>query len=956
MKTFQAILFFALSAFSATATAQVKADKWLAPVTFDATKFLNPDLQYAPFTRWWWPGNDVEEKELKREMHLFAANNFGGVEIQPMSLVMPTKGKGRADRIMSFDTPLYYSNLHAVMDEAKTLGMTVDLTDGSGWPSGGSHLVEEDNNQTLEYGMLDVKPGKKLVYKLPRAQKGDRPNAKFVAVVAARAKETKNSTVWLDEKSVVDLTAAVKDSCVAFSAKDSDWKLIAFWQMADMEAPMLMASRNSGFAMNHFDSLKVWKNYDHWLGERTGLKKYMGNPLRCLFNDSYEFRADRHFSDDFIDKFKKNRGYNPVPYLPANIWYGYNNMYYRMANPNTHPSFGFGNQDWRLRYDYDLTISDLLKEHMLIASKNYLEPKGMLHRTQAYGLNMDMMSMAGAASIPEMETMLFGRNSEAGYKIISSGAHLYNRPIVTCESAVYINRVFLTTPEKLKMTIDKILTSGVNQIIWHGSPYSYFPDGYPKEGWYPFYNSALGVNFSTMLSETNPFWKYIKEINSYAQRAQYVLRSGKPDVDVLIYYPFLKFSEGTQNPKELLCDGYLPDVEPALQGAEKPFNAEVETGWMDSIYPLIDKLNALGVTWDWVNDESLQIMKATSGKLNIRGNEYKGLVLWNLPYIQIESAGNVNKVAKNGGNIICFGELPKLQPSYRDFEENDQKTAQLMEEIKACPSVCTFNDVSELDSWTENIGIPVRTVAGTDLMRQIRRTMSDGSMAQLYWNESNDWQKVMLQVSPKFTHAYWMNAEDGSINEANIDDKHCLSKEFAPLATSFLYLTAAPLQGVKSIPCIDINKERLVEVATVDVADIKVDSMELKKHTISDWRNDEQLQYNGKQAVYTFTVKLPKNKHGHFYLDLGKVGYAAELCVNGTCAGTRIFSPFLFDITEYVKKGLNTFSVNVTPSMYNEFVKRGKDGQRLFKMLKNSTLASEGIAGPIFIYKSGDKK
>ena len=145
MKTFQVILFCALSAFSATATAQVKADKWLAPVTFDATKFLNPGLQYAPFTRWWWPGNDVEEKELKREMHLFAANNFGGVEIQPMSLVMPTKGKGRADRIMSFDTPLYYSNLHAVMDEAKTLGMTVDLTDGSGWPSGGAHMTEEDN-------------------------------------------------------------------------------------------------------------------------------------------------------------------------------------------------------------------------------------------------------------------------------------------------------------------------------------------------------------------------------------------------------------------------------------------------------------------------------------------------------------------------------------------------------------------------------------------------------------------------------------------------------------------------------------------------------------------------------------------------------------------------------------------------------------------------------------------
>ena len=45
------------------------------------SSFKNPPLSYAPFVRWWWPGNDVETNELQREMNLFARHHIGGVEI-----------------------------------------------------------------------------------------------------------------------------------------------------------------------------------------------------------------------------------------------------------------------------------------------------------------------------------------------------------------------------------------------------------------------------------------------------------------------------------------------------------------------------------------------------------------------------------------------------------------------------------------------------------------------------------------------------------------------------------------------------------------------------------------------------------------------------------------------------------------------------------------------------------
>lgn len=85
---FSLFLFVPISTFSQTPKGE---HNWLDPIEFSIENFKNPSLQFAPFTRWWWPGNDVTKEELVREVNLFADNHFGGVEIQPFALVFPTK-------------------------------------------------------------------------------------------------------------------------------------------------------------------------------------------------------------------------------------------------------------------------------------------------------------------------------------------------------------------------------------------------------------------------------------------------------------------------------------------------------------------------------------------------------------------------------------------------------------------------------------------------------------------------------------------------------------------------------------------------------------------------------------------------------------------------------------------------------------------------------------------------
>jgi len=949
------IILFAQTLFSQ----KTEKKQWLGYYNVSLQQFQQPSLDFAPFTRWWWPGNDVNPEELKREINLFADNHFGGVEIQPFALVFPTKGTGRADRIMSYDTPTYYENLRTVFEEARKRGLTVDMTDGSGWPAGGPHLKEEDNIKTLAYGMKDIPADNKLTtFKVPRVIWGDRPTAKLVALIVAKVLQDTtsiNKTFLLDPKSIINITTKVKDSTFAFNPYGKPWKAIAFWAMADMEAPMLIAKKDAGFVMNYFDSTKVIKSYNYLFGDRTGMNPYFGNPMRAIFDDSYEFKADRLFSDDFIATFKANRGYDIIPYLPANMWKGYNNMYTRMQKPGLKPDFAFSDEDWRLRYDYDLTLSDLLGKHFLQSTKNWTESQGLLHRTQPYGLNMDIMAAAGLASIPEVETMQFNKGTEGGYKLITSGAHLYNKPVVSCEAAVYINRAFMTTPQKLKMTIDKVLSSGVNQIIWHGTAYRYFPDGYPKEGWYPFFNSALGINFSSNLNESNPFWKYMSSINQYAQRAQYVLRSGKPQADVLIYYPFLNYSEETANPKETLLNGYMKDVEPALpaENVTYSYNRKVDTEWLNKIWLLINDLNAKGITWDWVNDASVQAMSVTADKkLDIRGNKYQSIILFDLPFIQLKSAQHLEKLSKVGANILSLGKLPTIQPSYNNYHANDRLTVKAIMSAMKAPSATLVDTVAGIDCWSDKLDVPVKNIVKNDNLRQIRRVMDDGSITQFIWNESAEWQTVFVTLASKFKSASWMNAETGSIIEAKIENGNQVTYTLPPYSTIFLYASVSTIARAEYAATETFNPLKATPLCTLEKWNLKSDSVELKNSALFDWKTNAQLKYSGKHGIYSAKVTIGQVVPGKsYYLDLGKVCYSADVVVNDKQVGTLLYTPFIINISEFIKIGENEIKITVTPTKYNEFVGEGNNGNKLYKQLKNSELMSQGLIGPVKIFE-----
>jgi hypothetical protein len=112
-------------------------------------------------------------------------------------------------------------------------------------------------------------------------------------------------------------------------------------------------------------------------------------------------------------------------------------------------------------------------------------------------------------------------------------------------------------------------------------------------------------------------------------------------------------------------------------------------------------------------------------------------------------------------------------------------------------------------------------------------------------------------------------------------------------------------------------------------------------HLLS-WSDTGLENFSG-DAVYETNFSLPPEflKH-NVQLDLGNVGVAAEVWVNGQRAGLRVWEPFTFDITKLARAGENRLRVVITNSEGNK-IAVGPWRENLARIRIN------GLLGPVQI-------
>ena len=404
-----------------------------------SARAVPPELEWPeitkecrPWTYWWWLGSAVNEKELTRHLEAYRKAGMGGMHIVPIY-----GASGYEDEYIDYLTPQWMRMLEHTVREAARLDLGVDMTAGTGWPYGGPWVGPVDAAAKVTFAKHVLKEGETLTQPL---RDEEQPDAKLQALMA-----------YSTEGRVLDLTAKVDTGGVLdWTAPAGEWAVYAVFQGWTKQQVKRAAPGAEGNVLDFFSSSKL----SHYLEEfDRAFEGYDGPPVNAFYNDSFEvYRAN--WTDRLFEEFETRRGYDLRHELPALL----------------------GERDpvriARVRGDYRETVFDLLYEEFTLPWVKWCHQKGSLSRSQSHGSPGNLIDLYGATDIPETEGFGQGGAEVLVSKVASSAAHLHGRPRTSAESCTWLDEHFQVSLAQVKPAIDEFFLAGINQVYYHGMPYS----------------------------------------------------------------------------------------------------------------------------------------------------------------------------------------------------------------------------------------------------------------------------------------------------------------------------------------------------------------------------------------------------------------------------------------------------------------------------------------------------
>jgi len=579
-----------------------------------------------PWTRWWWQGSAVDRSSLSLQLKALAGAGIGGVEVTPIYGV-----HGAEDRFIPYLSPEWMAMLDYTLREAIRLDIGVDMATGTGWPFGGPWIGDDTAARSIAHKEWMLGSGQRLSEQIRLRQ------APFVSAIGGHIQATDVAeplTANRDLQSLaleqvkyardlplavlmgysengdsVDLTSRVQpDGSLDWTAPSGRWTLYGLFAAWHGKLVERAAPGGEGFVIDHFSSEAIKK---YLLPFDRGFSGHNRRGLRAFFNDSYEVddaMGEADWTPLLFSEFEKRRGYDLRRHLPA------------LLGHDTSDS------GVRVLADYRETISDLLLETFTTEWSAWAKRHGHQVRNQAHGSPANLLDLYAASDIPETEGSEIQR-----FKWATSAAHVAGRPRVSAEAATWLGEHFRVRLADVRAAIDRFFVAGVNHIVYHGTAYS--PAGDPWPGW-QFYAS---VEFNPQ----NAWWDDFRALNMYVARAQSFLQSGRPDTDVLLYYPFY---ESLSVPGKSLLAHYGGAAPPAQGTAfERAASA----------------LQAAGFTYDFISDRQVHHLRTNNGRLTSGGGtSYQTIVLPSCRYVPVETVLDILELARSGATIVSFEGWP----------------------------------------------------------------------------------------------------------------------------------------------------------------------------------------------------------------------------------------------------------------------------------------------------------
>ncbi len=846
-----------------------------------------------PWTRWWWMGNAVDQKNISSLLTNYKQTGFGGVEIAPIYGAI-----GYESRYLQYLSPAWMKMLDHTTKTAESLGMGVDLTNGTGWPFGGPQVPAEFAASRLIVKNYTLAAGNSLKEKIEVSD----PKAGLTRLQALTAYSNKGEVLQLVDK--VD-----NKGFLNWKPKNGTWEIYAAFNAKTRQMVKRAAPGGEGFTLNHLSKPAL----DEYLNRFD--KAFVNNPpkVRAFYNDSYEvYNAD--WSDNFFAEFQARRGYDLRPHIRD------------LVSKESSPQIA------RLKSDYRETMSDMLLHNFTIPWTNWTHKYNSISKNQAHGSPGNLLDLYAAVDIPECET--FGssffpipglrrdsadiRNVDPDpimLKFASSAAHVTGKNLVSSETFTWLTEHFKTSLSQTKPELEQVFLSGVNHTFFHGTTYS--PEDVPFPGWL-FYAS---VNFVP----ANSWWSHLPGLNNYITRVQSVLQAGKPDNELLVYWPIY---DVWNNPKGMDMPLKVHDVDVWLHPS--PF------------YKNVKSLQDAGYSLDFVSDALLKNSSVLNGNISTSSNAspYKTLIVPKADLMPVETLQKIIDLARSGATVI-IQQFPEDVPGLTDLEANRNKLFQTISGLSfsdAGDGIKQFKTGSgqiilsgDVQKALKFRGISGEKIASAGL-KFLRRQVGDEKYYYLV-NHTATAIDADLPLNVQSAAIMIMDPQTGNfgLGESKLAGDQTNVKIQMQPGEALILKTVAANSGApkwkylnKAQNTVELKGEwnlRFTEGGP------KVPS-EKKLSKLTSWTelgDSLAVAYSGR-AEYSINFKMPKIKGDEYILDLGKVHESARVWVNGNDAGILWSIPFQTRIGKFLKKGKNTIKIEVANLMANRIRDMDKKG------------------------------
>ena len=931
--------------------------------------FLSPPDSARMWTWWFWLSDRVDTKSITADLEAMKAQGIGGVTVYSLS------GPGVDTRLRG---PDYMSSgwcelFQHTVSEAKRLGLGVNTMLCSGWDAGGPWITPELACKQHTHSELTLTGPQHFRGELPHPASDPR-FYRAVAVQAFRISphppsstperaqvEARNALVALkngmdslgesgkvpiqeicaaplrplppepngdilDPTSCVDLAANFgENGTLDWAVPEGKWVVYRVGCTLTGKKTSWSSPTGEGLEGDPMDSAAIESQFQHIAAV---LLKDVGPAAGPIFRaveiDSWEILLPS-WTMKYLDAFRKYRGYDARPYLPA------------LAGRTV----GSAEISDRFLYDFRKTLGDCVAENYFGRLTTLAQGPGIIQQSEAGGvcypkvMSMDALKNLGRCAVPMGEfwqspTWREKDDQNTNGKQTACAAHLYGKRVAAAEAFASFWH-WVDSPATLKPTADRAFCEGFNQLVIYSTA-TRSDEGTPGTEF------IAGTHFNRRVT----WWNQARPFCDYIARCSHLLQQGLFAADVLFYN-----GDGCPNfvaPKHIdpgLGPGYDYDV----------CNTEI----------LLTRLS--------VRDGRIVLPD---------GMSYRLMVLPDRKFMPLEVVRKLKELV--AASMTLIGPEPEQTPGLADYPACDR---QLKLEANDLWGDCDGRTVKEHPFGKGRVvwGVTPREIlarAGVvpdfqhdgnaeTFIDWIHR--SDASR-EIYFvvnrKDREESRTCTFRVSGRQPKIF--DPVTGAVRDARAfvqsGGRTSLPLEFAPFGSIFVIFD-------KKIPDTQngagrTNGEALALATTIAGPwTVRFDpkwggSASVQFPELVDWTHcpEDGIKYYSGTATYSNTLLLNASSGQRVFLDLGDVKDVAEVRLNRKKVGIAWTRPYRVEITSAVHAGENNLEIDVVNLWPNRMIGDGPlppekrftvTNIPLYYEHKPQTLLPSGLLGPVTV-------